>query len=155
MRSAEVRIDAEVPMNCPKCGEELRWDGGTISTLVGYYGPPGHDHDDNCLTREYICSNGHVTKESIRRTCPVPGCDWKGKKDCFCNSLPPKESWYKGVISFCHDACRKKIPVTDPLPHHHVGDRTHPGLMGCQICADVQNLVPKVEKWSEVRRVLA
>lgn len=58
---------------------------GTMSTLVGYYSPEGHDHDDNCRTRLYHCGNGHETVIRVRNICRTPGCGWKGKLTCFCH----------------------------------------------------------------------
>lgn len=70
-------------MTCPTCGEAFVACHGGFSTLVGYYSPPGHDHDDNCRAWYYSCANGHHTLLHIRNTCPV--CDWKGKATCFCH----------------------------------------------------------------------
>lgn len=52
-------------------------------TCVGYVSPPGHDHDDNCWTREYVCPTGHIMKIGKRRRCPA--CDWVGKESCGCH----------------------------------------------------------------------
>lgn len=70
--------------NCPVCLAPFVGHGGTSWTLVGYFSPPGHEHDRNCMKREYRCANGHVTPLSKVRTCETNGCDWKGKTSCFC-----------------------------------------------------------------------
>jgi hypothetical protein len=69
---------------CPDCGERaVRTD--TCATLVGFFSPPGHDHDDNCLDVAISCVNGHMTKVRPQRKCPAEGCDWMGKLTCFCH----------------------------------------------------------------------
>lgn len=68
-------------MKCPDCGVETQYFSEG-ETMVGYSSPRGHDHDDNCRKRYYQCANGHDWVESIRRTCPRPGCDWRGKAHC-------------------------------------------------------------------------
>jgi len=67
--------------NCPQCGSTLKYEGYG-KTLVGYYSPPGHDHDDNCKTHYYRCENGHRVLEFKQNICPKEGCDWKGKELC-------------------------------------------------------------------------
>ena len=38
-----------------ECGAAwTQWSGGQM-TCVGYFSPPGHDHDDNCMVRRYVC----------------------------------------------------------------------------------------------------
>ena len=54
-----------------------------MQSLLGYRSPPGHQHDDNCWIREYICPNGHSMKIGKRRRCPV--CEWVGKESCGCH----------------------------------------------------------------------
>lgn len=82
-------------MKCPECKEELyhseEW--GTMETCVGHFSPPGHDHNDNCLSRIYRCINGHQIKVSLRRRCPNPDCDWIGKDECFCHSGKKVDQW--------------------------------------------------------------
>ncbi|MDD5589076.1 MAG: hypothetical protein PHP92_03430 [Candidatus Nanoarchaeia archaeon] len=72
---------------CKQCGKELKYDEqGETSTLLGYNPEDyenGHNHDDNCIVRTYICSNGHEEKLSIINKCPI--CDWTGEKECFCS----------------------------------------------------------------------
>ncbi len=75
---------------CPDCGEPMS-HRGTSMTLVGYYSPPGHDHDDNCRTRIYTCPNGHSMGVSRQNSCPV--CDWKGKSICFCHPGEKVSHW--------------------------------------------------------------
>src|SRR5262245_34538782 len=84
-------------MNCSECNEPMHaatmaelfpgtYHGGTTNgdvigecqTLVGYHSEPGHNHDDNCLHRIYLCQNGHRKPVYLRRKCPA--CDWKGKE---------------------------------------------------------------------------
>lgn len=79
---------------CPECGEELDTRSEYIwQTAVGYDSPPGHDHDDNCVTRAYKCKKGHVVKLSIRRRCPVEGCGWEGKERCSCHKMDKFDEW--------------------------------------------------------------
>lgn len=77
---------------CAECGSPFTSHGGTSTTLVGYFSAPGHDHDDNCEKRGYVCANGHPTVVSIRKVCPAPGCGWQGKASCWCCGVKV-ESW--------------------------------------------------------------
>ena len=52
-------------MNC-YCGKPFVRCGGTEVTLLGYSSPPGHDHDDNCMKRQYGCEDGHWTVLRLR-----------------------------------------------------------------------------------------
>jgi len=79
-------------MNC-KCGKPLLSYYTEGNTLVGYYSPPGHDHDDNCLSRYYECAAKHTTSISIQRRCSAPGCDWVGKAECFCHKGTKVTEW--------------------------------------------------------------
>jgi hypothetical protein len=82
-------------MNCPTCNAPFCAHGGTTTTLLGY-GCRGdrHVHDDNCHCRFYECSNGHLTRLSVRRKCEEPEpCDWRGKTSCGCHSLDKLEQW--------------------------------------------------------------
>ena len=81
-------------MQCPECGKELRSVGQT-RTLLGYMSPPGHDHDDNCVKRGYICTEecGYKIIISKRNRCPHPDCDWVGKAECFCHEGPKVDEW--------------------------------------------------------------
>lgn len=69
---------------CEKCNEPLFSETDVMgeTTCVGFFSPPGHDHDDNCEKRAASCVNGHRISVSIRRRCPVEGCDWVGKLNC-------------------------------------------------------------------------
>lgn len=84
-------------MNCAQCSKPMRaqtvrdvmpnYSGSgdpdapmEMQTLVGYSSPEGHNHDDNCLTRTYVCEGDHKQIVSKRRTCPA--CDWKGTESC-------------------------------------------------------------------------
>lgn len=92
---------------CTKCNQVMRpmtlreeypWLNSTddraseTKTMVGYSSPPGHNHDDNCLLRMYVCDQcGHNHKVSKRRRCPA--CDWVGKDSCFCHKGPKLDEW--------------------------------------------------------------
>lgn len=79
-------------VTCSTCNGPLTDHSGNIETLVGYESPPGHDHDDNCVTRVYRCAHGHVNRLSIRRSCSA--CDWRGRATCFCHGGTPKlDEW--------------------------------------------------------------
>ena len=88
---------------CATCGgpfaEVVSWVYGnetrpiTTETLAGYEEIPGHDHDDNCRCREYLCVAGHSTRVSIRRRCPTAGCVWVGKKTCSCHPGSKVDEW--------------------------------------------------------------
>jgi len=77
---------------CPECGEPMVTNG-TGQTLVGYFSPPGHKHDDNCRSRTYMCANKHARRVSKQNSCPA--CDWKGVSTCFCHDGVKLESWPK------------------------------------------------------------
>lgn len=91
-------------MNC-FCGKPLtaveawkskngRVGPSTSETLVAFYSPRGHDHDDNCKKRTYLCDDKHMTTVSIRRRCPKAGCDWVGKESCItCRVEKKVENW--------------------------------------------------------------
>lgn len=77
---------------CPSlAGHPRASDPWEAQTLVGYESPEGHNHDDNCLSRVYICKNGHEQSVFKRRACPA--CDWKGKETCFCHSDVKVDEW--------------------------------------------------------------
>lgn len=76
---------------CPTCNEPWAMRGFMGETLVGYYSPPGHDHNDNCLVRTYACPNGHRFSYALRRRCPA--CDWVGKSECFCHTGQKLDAW--------------------------------------------------------------
>jgi len=77
---------------CRECGEPFIDRGrNTYETSVGYFSPADHDHNDNCVVRVYLCVRGHITKISIRRTCP--SCNWKGKEKCFCHEGLKVDAW--------------------------------------------------------------
>jgi hypothetical protein len=93
---ASVAIDP--PPTCPHCGGAFVWGADTCETNVGSpVSPPGHDHDDNCLTRAFHCVNGHFTVGSIQRSCSTPGCEWKGKVMCCGYNGGPK--WTRWPIA--------------------------------------------------------
>lgn len=77
--------------NCPICGG-LMGSRGTTETLVAYLSPAGHDHDDNCRERVYICHEcGGEKIISKQNKCKV--CDWVGKTECFCHKGKKVEDW--------------------------------------------------------------
>lgn len=80
-------------MYCDICGCILHQVTGTMTTLVGYFSPLGHNHDDNCRTRLYACENGHRYEISKRNKCPALGCGWKGKERCFCHKGAKVDEW--------------------------------------------------------------
>lgn len=65
---------------CPSCSRleqtstVLSW--GVTQTLLGYWSPTGHDHDDNPKIGSFRCSEGHYFTLRYRSTCEA--CDWKG-----------------------------------------------------------------------------
>ena len=75
---------------CPHCGKPML-HLGTERTLVGYLSPPGHNHDDNCQSRDYLCPNGHRIAVSKRNRCPA--CDWIGRETCFCHNGKKINEW--------------------------------------------------------------
>ena len=80
-------------MKCPICSLDTVWNGFGSETLVGFYSPSGHDHNDNCLKRGYVCANGHYIGVYLRRKCSDPACDWVGKKTCFCHEGDKVDEW--------------------------------------------------------------
>lgn len=70
---------------CSICRSVSKINYDWMETLVGYFSPPGHNHDDNCLSATFTCENGHDEKVSVKRRCPNPECDWEGKDSCFCH----------------------------------------------------------------------
>lgn len=84
-------------MKCQRCGTETK-HGGTFQTLVGFGtftdALGEHEHNDNCLKRYYRCMNcKNDWIESIRRTCSLKACDWKGKTSCFCHDGEKVDTW--------------------------------------------------------------
>lgn len=97
------RVRATEPVDlaaCPQCNGAFVSVGESGYTCVGYESPPGHDHDDNCLTSYVVCENGHRTRFSVQRSCPA--CDWRGKPDCCNGDMPAK--------------IREWPPVANPSP---------------------------------------
>lgn len=79
---------------CDKCGLLMKKYRDERETLVGFASPPGHDHNDNCLLRDYLCANGHERTIAKRRRCPA--CSWVGKGRCFCHDGPKLDEWPNG-----------------------------------------------------------
>ncbi len=67
------------------CGLPFIKHSGVIQTLVYYPSPVGHNHDDDCKSVYYTCSEGHETKVAIRSRCNNPDCTWVGRETCFCH----------------------------------------------------------------------
>ena len=84
------KSNVEGRVKCPDCGTQM-YHGEMTQTLVGYISPAGHNHDDNCRIRIYICENGHEHRISKRNSCPA--CDWKGQDSCFCHGGKKVDSW--------------------------------------------------------------
>ncbi len=81
-------------MKCIECNEDLvACTQGSAQTLVGYSSPPGHDHDDNCVKKEYWCKNDHIQVLSKQRRCSNPDCAWVGKDECFCHKGKKVDEW--------------------------------------------------------------
>ena len=89
-------------MKCPKCkGKIIKQIGmGQLTTLVGYCSPPGHNHDDNCIKRLYLCENGHKIILSKRRRCH---CGWVGKESCFCHDGLKIDEWLDVIFEKTND----------------------------------------------------
>ena len=88
---------SEINAKCPKCGGKMI-SKGEWETLVGYYSPPGHNHNDNCLKKVYVCER--CKSEfiySIQRKCNVPECDWVGSDSCFCHSGKKVKEWPRTI----------------------------------------------------------
>ena len=79
-------------MNCDVCGEKAVSNYQT-TTLLGFISPAGHNHDDNCVNRVYICQNGHKANISKQNSCPVKDCDWVGIDECFCHKGKKVKEW--------------------------------------------------------------
>lgn len=91
----EAQVAAATRGECPTCGDPIYSDGTLTMTSVGYFGGLGqHRHDDNCVTRNYGCRNGHWWTLSVRRSCGEdPTCEWRGKESCDCHGGPKLDAW--------------------------------------------------------------
>jgi hypothetical protein len=76
-------------MKCPACAQQNKKStvqtGPSMSACVsysGYYDEDGkyHHHDDNAVTTDCRCSNGHHFAYSPANTC---WCGWEGKKEKY------------------------------------------------------------------------
>lgn len=85
---AKYEVQTNAP--CPECGQPMK-HGGTCETLVGYFSPRGHNHDDNCRSRIYTCPAGHWHRITAQNKCPA--CDWRGKLTCFCHGGEKAPCW--------------------------------------------------------------
>ena len=90
-RICNEKMRPKVFKDTVECSPEFENTIVEMTTLVGFISPKGHDHDDNCLTRFYICSNNHEITISKIKKCPV--CEWTGKKECFCHRGMKVEEW--------------------------------------------------------------
>ena len=88
---AQADDKSAFPSRCPECDAPWASLGGAIRTLVGHHSPPGHEHNDNCLSRSIWCANGHRNQVSRRSACPR--CDWKGKATCWCHEFAKVDEW--------------------------------------------------------------
>lgn len=78
--------------NCSECNN-LSAAKYETKTLVGYSSPKGHNHDDNCIKREYVCKGcGNIEVISIINKCH---CGWTGKTECFCCPDGKVDEWPK------------------------------------------------------------
>ena len=103
-------------MTCA-CGLPFIAHSGTGMTLVGYASPPGHNHDDNCRTRAYLCPDGHRTHLSARNHCTAPGCEWVGKAECRTCQHTKLEHWPETVEYADWLAAQQAPPLSlPPLP---------------------------------------
>ena len=75
---------------CPTCKTRV-FSYEYSETMVGYYSPDGHNHDDNCLKYSFNCWCGTSWVERKRNSCPV--CPWEGKLRCEVPCCP--EGQYK------------------------------------------------------------
>lgn len=87
----EAGITNKPNLACKTCGSpNFTWTGGETTTLVGYFSPAGHNHDDNCIVRGYVCENGHPKGISKQNACSA--CNWVGKTTCrICGGEKVKE----------------------------------------------------------------
>jgi len=78
---------------CPECGLKML-EASTTQTLGGYIEQLGHCHNDNCVVREYTCTEcGAELVVSKRNRCPNPECDWRGRKTCWCHPGEKVDEW--------------------------------------------------------------
>lgn len=81
-------------IRCSTCGGPfVSFDGEQTTTVGMFDGQPGHNHDDNCVTRAYWCVVMHMTVVSVRRSCSDPNCVWRGKKTRFCHPGEKVDEW--------------------------------------------------------------
>lgn len=64
-----------------------------MTTYVGFISPVGHNHDDNCQTKNFLCKNGHKIIISKRNRCHVDGCNWMGRDKCHCHPGKKVDVW--------------------------------------------------------------
>ena len=95
----EGEIEIMYTTNCPTCNGEMKSKGSSV-TLVGYINSPGHDHDDNCHKRKYICIQCRfILNISKQNKCSNPECDWVGKEECFCHEGKKVKNWPEPYIN--------------------------------------------------------
>lgn len=104
-------------LNCRECGEVMRpktmgeeWPTMLgdkrfceTTTLVGFGSPAGHNHDNNCWCRLYVCSNNHEVKIGRRMECDT--CDWKGMERCGCHDYDKLNDWPRdpAIVEYRHN----------------------------------------------------
>lgn len=77
----EIATEARaMSYNCPVCNKQCI-STGWGRTLIGYYSPPGHNHDDNCRSFYFDCSCG--SRFSVR---PVEDCSVCGILYVYCSN---------------------------------------------------------------------
>lgn len=87
-------------------------DSSCWVTAVGYFSPPGHNHDDNCRTYAYACAEGHVASISPINRCHKRGCGWVGKDSCFCtNKVPSLPEVDQHLHTFEYAREREDLPL--------------------------------------------
>lgn len=80
---------------CPHCNRKTTSGGDEEMTLAAFYSEEGHDHDDNCLLRQYHCDMGHTVLVGLRRRCNTKDCEWVGKAECGCHDGFKVNEWPK------------------------------------------------------------
>lgn len=81
---------------CDVCHEKMNPSNETLTTLVGYVQFDDHIHDTNCVTKKYICSNGHKKTIAKLNKCPVEECSWSQEnRTCSCHDGEKVLEWYE------------------------------------------------------------
>ena len=91
MKSVNAAIAAATARVCACGAPFVRFHDEGETCLGSMPAEPPHDHNDNCLTRQYVCANEHRTRLSLRRSCPA--CAWRGQRACACCPGVKLERW--------------------------------------------------------------